>query len=97
MLIGGTIGNANFLSLFNADIINFTKDLVKVSGTDLDGKIIPYSGDTNVYSISMNLDGGNKKVLRICFDGYPMYGYHIFMLVLKEGIEVVNKYVSNLS
>ena len=97
-MIGGNIGALNFLSIFNADIGYLTSDLTIVSNTDKESKIIdPSFGHSDeVYRVLMNMDGGDRRALRISFDGYPNYGYHIFVLVLKEGIELVNKYVTNL-
>ena len=98
VLIGGNIGDLNFLSIFNADIGYLTSDLTIISNTDKESKIIdPSFGHSDeVYRVLMNMDGGDRRALRICFDGYPNYGYHIFVLVLKESIELVNKYVTNL-
>ena len=97
VLIGGTIAANNFLNMYMADIVHLTSDAVQVSGTNVESKIVDYNVNSDIYRVLMNMDGGDPKTLRICFDGYPQYGYHVFVLVLQEGVELMQKYITDLS
>ena len=83
--------------MYMADIVHLTSDAVQVSGTNVESKIVDYNVNSDIYRVLMNMDGGDPKTLRICFDGYPQYGYHVFVLVLQEGVELVQKYITDLS
>lgn len=78
VLVGGNIGNTNFLYLYNIDLTSLGSDAVLQTGT----AIIPLNSG---FRLSANKDGGNTRRLRLKFDLTVSSGAHIFITVYSHG------------